>query len=113
DIERMNQIRLTGAPHLPAMLARREDVSALKQFLVVIGFVTLDLVEDVFEADHEKGKRLPECRTGALACLTPVRDRRGRHSTTGEGACRTPAGAPLAESRSRNRRPRGIAAKRR
>src|SRR5947207_401245 len=50
----MNEIRLTGRADLSAMLARRKDVRALEQLLVVIGLVALNLVEDVFEADHGK-----------------------------------------------------------
>ena len=56
DVEGMDQVRLARAAHLPAMLARGEDVGLLKQFLVEVRLVGLDLVEDVFEADHGSGE---------------------------------------------------------
>ena len=52
DVERMDQVGLARAAHLPAMLARGKDVRLLQQLLVEVGLVTLDLVEDVLEADH-------------------------------------------------------------
>src|SRR4051812_39702331 len=56
DVQRMDQIRLARAADLPAVLARRKDVRTLEQFFIEIRLVALDLVEDVFEADHGRGQ---------------------------------------------------------
>src|SRR5581483_660079 len=50
----MDQIRFARGAHLSAMFASRKDVGFLQKLLVEIGFVRLDSVEDVFEADHRR-----------------------------------------------------------
>ena len=52
DLEGVDEIRLARAADLPAMLPRREDVGPLQQLLVEVRLIALDLLEDLFEADH-------------------------------------------------------------
>ena len=52
DLEGVDQVRLARAADLPAMLPRREDVGPLQQLLVEVRLIALDLLEDLFEADH-------------------------------------------------------------
>ena len=52
DVERVDKIRLARAAHLSAMLARRKNEGAVEQLLIEVRLVSLDFVEDVFEAEH-------------------------------------------------------------
>ncbi len=56
DVERMDEIRFSRAPHLAAVLAGREDIGLLQQLLVEAGVVGLDLVENVFKPDHAEAR---------------------------------------------------------
>ena len=52
-VQGMNEVGLARPPHLPAVLARGKDVCPPQQVLVGLGVVSLDLVEDLLETDHD------------------------------------------------------------
>ena len=52
DVQGVHEVGLPRAPHLPLVLARREDVRPPQQVLVAAGVVALDLLEDLLEVDH-------------------------------------------------------------
>ena len=51
--QRMNQVGLAGVAHLAAVLEGREDVRAPQQLDVGVGAVGANLLEKIFEANHE------------------------------------------------------------
>ncbi len=53
-VERVDEVRLAGAPVLAPVLPGREHVGPPEQVLVALRVVGLDPVEDVLEADHRK-----------------------------------------------------------
>ena len=55
-IEGMHEIGLARAADLSTMLQSREDVGLLEKLFVEARLIALDLVEDVFETDHDKGR---------------------------------------------------------
>ena len=52
-IQRMDEVGFAGVAHLPAMGQGRENIGLLQQLLIEVRTIALDLVEDVFEADHD------------------------------------------------------------
>ena len=81
---RVDEVRLARAAHLSAMLAGGEDVRLLEQFLVEVRLVGLDLVEDVFEADHRTDLRselrIEDCGIEDAGRGGRARDVLGEHS---------------------------------
>src|SRR5205085_10178140 len=63
-VQRMDEVGLARAPHLPAMLPRRENVGLLKQLLIEVGLVRLHFVEDVFESDHRNAASIAFAEMG-------------------------------------------------
>ena len=51
DLERVDQVRLAGDAHLPAVRPRGVDVGAPQQILVAVRVVGRDQFEDVLEAE--------------------------------------------------------------
>ena len=82
DLERMDEVRLAGVPHLTLVLEGRKDVRAPQQFGVSLRIAGPYLFDEVLEPDHE-------CR-----CLTPTGikgDNRVRHPL----CCAAKRGSPL------------------
>ena len=65
DLERMNQVRLTGMAHLALVLERGEDVRPPQELEVGLGTVAPDFLQEGLESNHERRCLIFQTRTSS------------------------------------------------